>query len=209
MGAAPLSRPQRASFGFTLQEVLVALAVLSLLLLGLIQGSHFVLLGWNMQSRLVARTQDLDAVDRTLRRLIVQAKPGSKWEPLTFAGSARSAAFTTIVPLPANNGPANNGPSAQRADVALVVDGHRLLLRWTPHIHAIRIGPSLPASTTELLDGVDRLELSYWPASHGGGWTSSWNDSIPPRLVRLRIVFSSPSQARWPDILAAPMLEPP
>jgi prepilin-type N-terminal cleavage/methylation domain-containing protein len=64
MVAAPLQSRQRISVaGFTLLEVLVALAVMGLLLFGLVQGSHFVLLGWDRQTRLAARTEDLDAVD--------------------------------------------------------------------------------------------------------------------------------------------------
>jgi general secretion pathway protein J len=202
--AAPLQSPQRAStVGFTLLEVLVALTVLGLLFFGLVQGSHFVLLGWDRQASLAARTEDLDAVDRTLRRLIVQAAPGSEWEPLVFAGTAHSAKFTSIMPLPAAGFP------TQRADVELVVDAsHRLLLLWTPHFHAINIGRPPPAVATEILDGVDRLELSYWPAPQGG-WTSVWHDAAPPGLVRIRIVFPDPSHGRWPDILAAPMLNMP
>jgi general secretion pathway protein J len=205
MVAAPLQSPQRAStVGFTLLEVLVALTVLGLLFFGLVQGSQFVLLGWDRQTRLVARTEDLDAADRTLRRLIAQARPGSKWEPLVFAGTAHSATFTSIMPRPAA------GLPTQRADVELVVDAaHRLLLLWTPHFHAINVGRPPPAVATEILDGVDRLELSYWPAAQGGGWTSVWHDQAPPGLVRIRVVFSDPSHGRWPDILAAPMLNPP
>jgi general secretion pathway protein J len=205
MVAAPLQSPQRISVvGFTLLEVLVALTVMGLLLFGLVQGSHFVLLGWDRQTRLAARTEDLDAVDRTLRRLVVQAMPGSKWEPLVFAGTAHSATFTSIVPLPAAGFP------TQRADVELVVDAaHRLLLRWMPHFHAINVGRPPPAVTTEILDGVDRLELSYWSETQGGGWTSTWQNEAPPALVRIRIIFSDPSHGRWPDILVAPMLNPP
>jgi general secretion pathway protein J len=205
MVAAPLKSPQRISVvGFTLLEVLVALTVLGLLLFGLVQGSHFVLLGWDRTTRLAARTEDLDAVDRTLRRLIVQAKPGSTWEPLVFAGTAHSVTFNSIVPLPVGAFP------TQRANVELVVDAaHRLLLRWTPHFHAINVGRPPPAVTTEILDGVDRLELSYWSETQGGGWTSIWQNEAPPALVRIRIIFSDPSHGRWPDILVAPMLDPP
>src|ERR1700743_2002099 len=136
MIAAPLQTPQRISTaGFTLLEVLVALAVMGLLLLSLIEGNHFILSGWDRQTRLAGRTEDLDAVDRTLRRLVAQAKPGSKWEKLIFAGTAHTATFTSIMPLPAAGFP------TQRADVELVVDAaHRLVVRWRPHGHAINVG---------------------------------------------------------------------
>jgi prepilin-type N-terminal cleavage/methylation domain-containing protein len=201
--AAPLRSSRRIStVGFTLPEVLVALVVLSLLFIGLVQGSRLYLLAWDQQTRLVARSDDLDAVDRVLRRLIVRARPGSEWEPLVFAGTAHSMTFTTIVPLP------TAGSATRRADVELVVDGgHRLVLVWTPHLHAIRTGRPPPAVTTEILQGVERLELAYEPAMQGG-WTPIWRDSVPPRLVRIRIVFADSTQSVWPDILVAPMLDP-
>jgi hypothetical protein len=184
-----------------LLEVLVALAVLGLLFIGLVQGSRLSLLAWDQQTRLVARNEDLDAVDRVLRRLIVRARPGSEQEPLVFAGTAHSMTFTTIVPLP------NAGSATQRADVELVVDGaHRLVLAWTPHLHAIRTGRPPPAVTTEILHGVERFDLAYWPAMQGG-WTPIWRDSALPRLVRIRIVFADSTHSVWPDILVAPMLD--
>lgn len=188
--------------GFTLLEVLVALAVLSLLLVGLLQGSRFVHFGLDRQTRLLAGKEDLDAVDRLLRRLIERAKPGSKWEKVEFAGTAHAVAFTSIVPSPSGTFP------TQRADVVLLVDSaHRLVLRWMPHIHAIRTGPVPSAATSEILRDVDRIELAYWPTAQGG-WTQVWQSPEPPRLVRLRIVFVDPSRGFWPDIVAAPMLDP-
>jgi hypothetical protein len=122
---------------------------------------------------------------------------------LTFAGTGHSLTFTSVMPQPSGGFP------AQRADVELVVDGtHRLVLRWTSHLHAIRVGPSPRAVTTEILDGVERLDLSYWPTPRGG-WTSIWRDAAPPRLVRIQIVFSDPNHQRWPDILVAPMMDSP
>jgi general secretion pathway protein J len=189
--------------GFTLLEVLVALAVLGLLLVGLVQGSRFVLSGWDTHARLVERNADLDAVDRTLRRLIEQAKPGSKWEPLVFVGTTHSITFTSTLPMPVAE------LSTRRADVELAVDAaHRLLLIWTPHLHAIRLGQPPRAMTTEVLQGVERLDLLYWPAKQGEGWTTIWHDHTPPRLVRIRIVFSDPGQPSWPEIIAAPILKP-
>lgn len=193
--------------GFTLLEVLVALAVLGLLLVGLLQGSRFVHFGWDRQTRLLAGKEDLDAVDRLVRRLIERAKPGSKWEKVEFAGTAHAVAFTTIAPSTAIVSSPPGTFQTQRADVVLLVDGaHRLVLRWTPHIHAIRTGPVPSAATSEILQGVDRIELAYWPTAQGG-WTQLWQSPEPPRLVRLRIVFEDSARGFWPDIVAAPMLD--
>ena len=189
--------------GFTLLEVLVAIVVLGLLLLGLAQGTSFGLLTFNQQTRLMERRTDLDAVYRTLRHLIEHARPGTEWEPLLFVGTAHSVIFTTVVPFQTDMSP------SRRADVELLVDSmHRLILVWTPHLHAIRIGPPPAPAAVPVLPGVARLDLNYWPAK-GGGWTPVWNDPIPPRLVRIRVVFSDTSELGWPDLLSAPMLDPP
>jgi general secretion pathway protein J len=190
--------------GFTLLEILVALAVLGILFAGLAQGSRFVSLAWDRHARLIEQNADLDTVDRILRSIIERAKPGSKWEPLEFVGTAHTVAFTSILPAPIVEFP------SRRVDVELGVDAsHRLLLVWTPHLHAVRVGRPPRALTTEILEGVARLELSYWPAAQGGSWTTVWRDSAPPHLVRIRIIFSDANHPQWPDILAAPMLDAP
>jgi hypothetical protein len=177
--------------------------VLGLLVLGLASGTRFGLFAFDQQSRVIAHRADLDAVYRTLRHLIEHAVPGSEWEPLDFVGTTHSAVFTSIVPAPGSGSP------TRRADIELAVDaGHQLLLVWTPHLHAIRIGPPPVAVKTPVLQGVARLELAYLPAQ-SGRWTSVWHDAQPPRLVRIRIVFSDPNTQGWPDLLVAPMLDPP
>jgi general secretion pathway protein J len=194
---------QPGTAGFTLLEILVALAVLGFLLIGLVQGSRFVLFGWERHNRLLERNADLDAIDRTLRHVIEQAKPGSDWEKLVFTGTASSVTFTSVMPISAGE------PPTRRADVELIVDArHRLLLVWTPHLHATRTGRGPQPQSTEILQGVERLELAYLSATQAGGWTRVWHDSMPPRLVRIRIVFADANHPRWPDIVAAPMIDP-
>jgi general secretion pathway protein J len=185
-----------------LLEALVALAVLGLLVLGLAQGTSFGLLAFNQQARVAESRANLDAVYRTLRHLIEHARPGSEWESLLFVGTAHSAVFTSVMPLPATGAP------SKRVDVELAVDAaHRLVLVWTPHVHAVRTGSPPVAVRTPVLEDVARLDLNYWPA-RGGGWTSVWHDAVPPRLVRVRIVFAGTADHEWPDLLAAPMLDP-
>lgn len=196
-------RSHESVAGFTLLEVVVALAVLGILFVSLTQGSRFIVFAWDRHVRLVDQNTDLDAVDRILRSIIERARPGSKWEPLEFVGTAHAIAFTTMLPTPVGEFP------SRRADVELSVDAsHHLVLLWTPHMHVLRIGRPAPASTTEILQGVERLELSYLP-TQGGKWTQVWHNSAPPCLVRIRIVFSDSGHPRWPDILAGPMLSAP
>jgi general secretion pathway protein J len=187
------------SAGFTLLELLVALVVFGALMLALSQGLSFGLQAWGVQARAIARTGDLDAVDRTLRRLVEHMDPGTTSEPPLIQGGANRMAFTTEFPQSAAVLP------TRLVDVGLLVEAGRLILRWSPHMHVQRFTPPPPPIETELLRGVQSLELAYWQPN--GGWSSAWTGPTLPRLVRIRVVFARGAGRRWPEIVAAPVRE--
>lgn len=196
--------PAARQAGFTLLEVLVALAVLGFLVLGLAQGVRFGLGAWDSQARLLARFGDLDVADRALRRVVAQLVPTDDVRLPGLRGTA--AGFEAVTELPAT---AAALPTRQAA-VALGVDrAGRLVLRWTPYLHARRLGPPPAPVESELLRGVERVEIAYWSAAAGGGWLPAWTRAELPDLVRFRLVFARGDARRWPDIVAAPMRERP
>jgi general secretion pathway protein J len=188
--------------GFTLLELLVALAVLGFLLAGLAQGVHFGLLAWATEARLSVGSDDFTTLDSTLRHLIEGADPGDDLDPAEFAGSRDRLEFLTALPDAV-------GPMRHRRMLAvLFVDGgHRLTLRWRPYLRATRLGLQPPLTETELLRGVSRMEMAFWRP--GGGWVSSWHSPDLPELVRIRLEFRSGDARHWPDIVAAPLLDRP
>lgn len=198
----PAGSPAQA--GFTLLEILVALVVLGALLLALAQGTDFGLRAWTAQQRVLAAQGDVDAVDRALRRLVANAEPASPLETAVFSGQAHTLAFRSVLPL----GLAAAGTDG-RATLGLGVDAeHRLVLRWAPYRHVVRIGPAPPAREEVLLRGVERIDLAYGRAPQaGGGWVEAWAEPALPALVRLRIVFAD--RRAWPDIVVAPQREAP
>lgn len=188
----------RRAAGFTLLEILVALVVLGFLLVALGQGSRFGTRALNVQTRMIDQREGLEAVDRALRRMIEQADAGTPGGEAPVTGTPSRLAFTTRLPVATVEG--------QYADTVLAVDGaRRLVLRWTPHRHAVRFGPPPGPEEVELLRGVARLEIGYWRRSGEGGWLGSWSDREPPALIRVRIVFAEGDPRRWPDIVVAPM----
>jgi general secretion pathway protein J len=191
-----VTRPAPA--GFTLLEVLVALAVLGFLMLGLSQGLRFGLAAWDSQARLLGRGGDLDIADRTLRRIVTQIVPTDDPQNPGLRGTAQGFEAVTELPVTA-------ALPTRQASVALGVDrAGRLLLRWTPYLHARRLGPPPAPEESELLRNLARIELGYWS---GGIWLSTWARTELPDLVRIRLVFAAGDPRRWPDIVAAPVRE--
>ena len=162
----------RRQAGFTLLELLVGLVVLGFILAGLTQGVRYG------------------------RRMWADADPGNSHDPPTLQGGPARVAFVSALPAGVT------GLLGQEADLGLGVDGaHRLVLRWTPHLHAQRTGALPPPQEAELLRGVDHLDVSYWR----NGWQGEWSEPTLPALIRLRIVFGPDDPRHWPDIVVAPV----
>ncbi len=186
--------------GFTLLELLVALVVLGFVLAGIAGGAQFGLRAADMQARSIAAHADLGSVDRLLRRLVAGMDAGSLANPPHLTAGASALGFTTDL------GSAAAALGEGEADVGIVVDaGHRLMLRWEPALHAIRLGPPPVPQSSVLLDGVERVEFAYWGSINGGGgqWLSGWTERDIPPLVRIRLHFMPATHRSWPDIIAA------
>ena len=179
--------------GFTLLEVLVALAVFGFLVLGLARGADFGLRAWSRQERGIAGRSEIDAVDRTLRGLVSRLDPSS---PVT--GTAHAVALTSQLPQTAVL-------ATHEADMAIGVGpARRLLLRWTPRLHARRFGPPPAPEEAELLSGIERLDIAYWPQG-GSAWLDAWTAREPPAMIRFRIAFPASDVRHWADIITTPM----
>lgn len=179
--------------GFTLLELLVGLVVLGFILAGLSQGVRYGVRAGEAQARLSEGRGELDAVDRALRQLIEQMDPGTAHSGAALRGTSGLMAFTSELPAAAAG-------VTRHADLVLGFEAGRVVLRWTPHLHAQAFGPAPPGQEEELLRGVERLEMAYW----NGAWRGEWKAETLPGLVRVRVVFPAGDARRWPDIVAAP-----
>jgi general secretion pathway protein J len=195
--------------GFTLLEILVAITVLALLMVGLNQGVRSGFAFWSMQTRRSSETAELDTTARLLRGLFtdlpVQVSGGSAAGAapvaLAFDGSADRLAF--VGDLPTGFG------DSRRADIRLSLRYGRLVLAWTPHRHEQSAGASPQPGEIELIRGVQALEFAYWGDPTGAGraaWVAQWDGPALPQLIRVRLSFAKGDGRRWPDLVAAPQL---
>jgi general secretion pathway protein J len=198
----------RRSGGFTLLELLVALVVLGLLIVGLSHGVRTGLTLWTAQARQMSGTAELDSTARTVRRLLsgipiapVAAATGDVTLPaILFTGAAEHVSF--VGDLPTGMG------TTRRADITLALRGERLVLIWTPHRHE-PAGIAPPPNEVELLRGVARLDLAYWGSASPEGpssWLAQWEARAMPQLVRVRLAFPTGDRRHWPDLIVAPSL---
>ena len=185
------------SAGFTLLEVLVGLVILGFIVSGLAGSTRFGLAAVGTQSRIASEHEDLEPADRLLRRLVEgMALPNDGRQP-GLVGDRTG--FACLTRAPAAQAP---GPAA-RVDAFLAVNGaHQLVLRWSPHWHAERLVPRAPPAEEVLLQGIDRLEVSYLSPDRGG-WLQAWNRADLPGLVRIRLLFAPDDPRHWPPIIAA------
>ena len=198
----PRCRGSRGDAGFTLLEIVVALVVLGILLATLSNGVRFGLAAYDRQDGMVATAGRLEAVDRSLRRLLTLLDPGTPTDGNSVVGTHHALVFRAPLP-PAAADHAVGVPADGLSDLRLSVDDrHRLVLAWLPHRHVLPTGPAPPPHETVLLENVERIDVDYWGKE---AWHQQWHETRTPALIRIRIVFPDNDPRHWPDIVVAPL----
>lgn len=181
-----MARPRPGDAGFTLLELLVAMAILALLASALVGITRFAVQAWERTALHSASAERIVRVDRTLRRqLTAMVSAGALGEaagrPPLFFGAKDGFGWVARTPALA-------GPPGLYGQRARFVPGHGLILESWALDRPDRI-------ETAPLAQADRVRFDYFGAmtvQEPPHWHDRWAAGpIPPRLVRIR--FSADS----------------
>ena len=190
--------------GFTLVELLVALALLALIAVYLASAFGTGRRVWDMQ----ARIEDQDSVTATrefLRRQVEAAWPALEVAPngalrAKFAGHADRLRFVTHFDGGATwAGLYDLTLGRKDDDLAVIGDLARP-----------ESAPTQARFDRTLIAGIHDLRFAYFGRSEGeteATWYSEWPpENGLPRLIRISVAFAKDDRRQWPDLVIAPRL---
>ena len=192
------ARPNR---GFTLIEVVVSLAILSLVLLGTVTGLRT--LGNTQESleRVTDRAEEVRTVSGFLRSLMESAVVGSGSGGLTLGGGSVEANYFRsgegYIEWKTNLlfGESYGGTHVVR----IAREGDQLLLRWlAPTATSLNTRKWEQAPSRALVNNLEEFSLAVKP-EFDKDWVAKWRDSsTAPALVRMQIKAAG---RFWPDLI--------
>jgi len=200
--------------GFTLIEMMVALALVSLMSLAMFQAYRFSQRAM-MQATLVdAASHDVGAAQRFLRRVLEQVYPfepgaGGAPEGQPHGLTGEISRLEVTAPALAAEGSAG----LYRFDIS-VEGGEKgeLTVRWAQDRNGLQKLNEKNGQHEVLLTDVQSFSVNYLELVELGNgqfephWRDTWLDRLPPALVRIKITFAPGDRRRWPELIVAPRI---
>jgi|SRR5580658_9398341 general secretion pathway protein J len=199
-------RRERAA-GFTLVELLVALALFGLLTTVLFATIRFGMNAWTRGTAHIEQTDETLRVQNLLRSLIENAYPlfqstSNEGGHVDFDGASTSVSLLSANPIALG--------MAGRSHFRLSAEPHGDLtdLRLTSIPELALPGVSSRPAAEMLLAGAEKVAFSYFGQRNGdrsAAWVSTWSgEAALPQLVRVEITFPAHDGRDWPQLLVAP-----
>ncbi|MCE5231946.1 MAG: prepilin-type N-terminal cleavage/methylation domain-containing protein [Mizugakiibacter sp.] len=210
--APPRRAPDRAATarGFTLFEVLLAIALLAVLLAGVWGGLSAATRAVRFGDARDARLDAMRATQDFLRRQLAQALPlpyeidPHGGQPEVFDGAPTSMRF--LAPLPGYL--ARGGPYLQTLKLVRDGDAYALTLDYARWNGPAARAPAADEPPEVLLTGIRGGRFAYRGIGRDGRmgeWVPAWPRATrPPALVRIELDLGERGRVDWP-VLETPL----
>lgn len=191
--------------GFTLLEMLIVLALLSMLMLAL---TGIILVGIMARGRVTEVTvdqQDFSAFERLVTNELGRAYPDwikeGNIQCIDFNGASDNVVFLA---------PALDSQGQGLAYYSLSIvreDGQNAILLKTMAVD----GDVAPSLTTHFAIGLESLHLAYFGASSNAGapsWQYDWKTrQTMPELIAVQVSFPKVDRRSWPTVIIHPEID--
>lgn len=195
--------------GFTLIEVLVALALMSLIGTILIESLRMGGHTWQHVTREAADIDEITRAQEFLRQrlgTIYPPEPGTGLASASdsFVGETNQLEFSSTAPGSATAG-------LVRYQLGLSAsDPRNVEIRYRPQHTAVAAAQQADWSGEPLLARASALSIQFWEDSAGasGSWVDHWQDHARlPRLIRIDVRFADQDRRFWPPLYVEPRID--
>lgn len=199
--------------GYTLLELIVAMALLGLVFALLAGGLRFGAAAWENGGDVATRTAELQSTQRLIRRLLEQIRPHNKpgrGRTVRVAFTGRADELLYVGAPPAHL--AAPGPYLIRLGVDGFGRDKSLTLSWRRLQPDLRdVDDAQPMDTTVLIRGVKDVTFAFFGNKRPRDrltWHVGWeNEPLYPQLIRLSLRYDRNDPRAWPALTVAPAVQ--
>ena len=195
--------------GFTLIEMLVALALMGMIAIILITSLQLGGHTWQRVMRGTSSTDDIAQTQEILRLRLSALYPDdgiardfnhraflmSDGVSLEFSGAAPEASADGIL----------------RYQIAVSATSGALEIRSWPDRQGGGLDNLADSSAEALLPHVASMAVQFWlkPETGPGRWVDRWDSNKLPQLIRIDVAFGANDKRRWPPLYIEPRVDTP
>jgi general secretion pathway protein J len=194
--------------GFTLIEMLVALALMGMIAIILITSLQIGGHTWQRVMRTASSTEDIAQAQEILRLRLSSLYPDDR-----VAGDISHAVFLKSSGISlefSGAAPQSTAGGILRYQIGVSTTSRALEIRsWSDQPGQLA-SPS-DSRAEALLPQVASVTVQFWlkPGATPGRWVDRWDSNKLPQLIRIDVTFAANDKRRWPPLYIEPRVDTP